>query len=81
MGALAALITHERLVALADADKNQDCTLYRLVEFNLADFVRLDAAALRALNLLPAPGEGKVDLLSLLSLLLLLLMGLPLLYS
>ncbi len=52
--AIAALVSHERLVV----DTDRQTTQYRLVEFNLSDFVRLDAAALRALNLTPSPGDG-----------------------
>ncbi len=52
MASVAALLAHEELVADSETRGK-----WKLSELRLNDYVRLDAAAVRALNLLPLPGD------------------------
>lgn len=64
MGASAALIKYLGLMS-----DQSNFGQYNLYEHNLLDYMRLDASALRALNLMPGPNDGANKTMSLFGLL------------
>jgi len=75
MGASAALIKYLGVIPYMSNLMNQlmsdqsNFGQYNLYEHNLLDYMRLDASALRALNLMPGPNDGANKTMSLFGLL------------